>query len=281
MCFAQSHFPQKSRFFLPSSFDPHGTGEGGGWGWGWLVSTVLCFSWRARQTPIVSLIALCERLTSNTTMWRCQLPWPENSAREQPTLHNICEQKAWSSLGAKDANIWRALLKMMWRNFGQEFSWWGKCYCVVGKGNKKISKLKVSEFYVEFKIENEKKNSKMFNFRVCFSRKKYKKEVKFDYAILLCCKCLSENNIALILECITIANVKGTKQRRSLTGRCLFAVQFGEEGCQPEEPCWATPALKPGCPLLSPEHRLGIRHKNHKPLNENITEIEMIRDASK
>lgn len=27
MCFAQSHFPQKSRFFLPSSFDPHGTGE--------------------------------------------------------------------------------------------------------------------------------------------------------------------------------------------------------------------------------------------------------------
>ncbi len=26
MCFAQSHSPQKSRFSLPSSFDPHGTG---------------------------------------------------------------------------------------------------------------------------------------------------------------------------------------------------------------------------------------------------------------
>lgn len=45
MCFALKYFPLKSRFSLPYSFDPHGTGGRR------VVSTVLCFSWRACQTP--------------------------------------------------------------------------------------------------------------------------------------------------------------------------------------------------------------------------------------
>lgn len=86
------------------------------------MSTVLCFSWRALQTPIVSLIALCQRLTSKTTMWRCQLPRPQKQfSAEQRTLHDAdvhgtqsSEQKVLSSLGAKVVNIWKVLMKVMW-----------------------------------------------------------------------------------------------------------------------------------------------------------------------
>lgn len=74
MCFAQSHFPQKSRF--SPALRLWSTWHGG------LVSTVLCFSWRARRTPKVSLTALCHCWGGLTTMWRCHPQYPKNLPRD-------------------------------------------------------------------------------------------------------------------------------------------------------------------------------------------------------
>lgn len=129
MCFAQSHFPQKSRFFLPSSFDPHGTGGDGVEG-GLACVNSLVFQLEGPADPHSVTHCSLSTLDQQTTMWRCQLPWPKNnSAREQPSLDNICKQKVRLSLGAKVTNICRALLKMMWTYFGWKFSCWVKCYC--------------------------------------------------------------------------------------------------------------------------------------------------------
>lgn len=54
--FCAEPFPSEVQIFLAKQL--WSTWHGG------LVSTVLCFSWRAQQTPIVSLIALCHCLGS-------------------------------------------------------------------------------------------------------------------------------------------------------------------------------------------------------------------------
>lgn len=57
-----------------------------------------------------------------------------------------------------------------------------------------------------------------------------------------------------------------------LTGRCLSAARCESEGCQPEEPCWVNPALKPGCLLFSPEDLLRHGH-NIKEQNRHVLHV--------
>lgn len=116
MCFAQSHFPQKSRFFLPSSFDPHGTGGGGG---GLCQQSCVSAGGPGRPPECHSLLFV--------NAWPAKPPCgavschgpTTHSASEQPALHNICEQKVWSSLGA-----WQWI-------FGGH--WWRRCGTILDR----------------------------------------------------------------------------------------------------------------------------------------------------
>ena len=69
MCFAQNYFPQKSRFSLPSCFDPHGTGA---------CVNSLVFQLEGPADP--QGVTHCSG--SSTAMWRCHSLNPKNLPRD-------------------------------------------------------------------------------------------------------------------------------------------------------------------------------------------------------
>lgn len=105
--FCAELFPSKVQIFL--ALQLWSTRHGG------LVSTVLCFSWRACRTPMVSLIALCLCRGSLTTM-RCYYPLhpaslppphetPNIQGRHTKKAHTKRKPKTLASTGFTDRDL--------------------------------------------------------------------------------------------------------------------------------------------------------------------------------